>query len=516
MLERLFPSITLRRERTRRQIAEEIVNRKAMEVLSEGIPTFARDRDEGSWGQSGTDREPLNYGPSELADMYETCLELSYHPGARGLLDTMETFVIGDTTQIVAVDDEPKVQQYWDDWAKSANWDMRSKEMFRRYLRDGDVFNRWFQPKATGGIQAEGGYLLTRFISPTEVIDPANMNNWGHHSFGIETDPDDVEDVVAYFRQYGYNDAKSMSPTTKWERIPASEVDHFKCLVDTDIKRGRSWLMGVAKYITMHEGWIEQRWQLNRLRNLFAVIGNIKGVSGSSMSDIKAKFTDTEGKTLAGEGTAKKMPRDALFLLSKGIDYDLKSLNLQASDAAEDGRNIQLLTCVGTSLPEYVVRGDASNANYSSTMVSESPMVKMFQKYQDILRYMFGVTYARVIAYGIATNQIPTRGKQTDPKTGKAVTGPTSLECQVEFPPLIHRDVKEETEALVMQRGQEWVSDQTASTSLGYDYETEKAEIEKGEQDDRERTMGDNGPPPKQEPGQEPEPRQEPEPPENR
>jgi len=504
MLERLFPSITLRRERTRRLIAEEIVNRKAMEVLSEGIPTFARDRDEGSWSQSGTTREPLNYGPNELADMYETCLELSYHPGARGLLDTMETFVIGDTTHVVAADNEPKVQAYWDAWAKAANWDMRSKEMFRRYIRDGDVFLRWFKPTAIGGIQGAGSYLLTRFMSPNEVVDPANVNGWGHHSFGIETDPEDVETIVAYYRQYGYADAMSMTPTVRWERILAEEVDHFKCLVDTDIKRGRSWLMGVAKYITMHEGWIEQRWQLNRLRNLFAVIGNIKGVSGSSMSDIKAKFTDTEGKTLSGEGTSKKMPRDALFLLSKGIDYDIKSLNINASDAAEDGRNIQLLTCVGTSLPEYVVRGDASNANYSSTMVSESPMVKMFQKYQDIVRYMFGVVYARVIAYGIVTNQIPANGKQTDEETGKEVTGPTSLECQVEFPPLIHRDVKAETESLVLQRGQEWVSDQTASTSLGYDYDKEKAEIEKGDEGDKQRAMGDNGP--------EPEPKQEPEP----
>ena len=131
-------------------------------------------------------------------------------------------------------------------------------------------------------------------------------------------------------------------------------------------------------------------------------------------------------------------------------------------------------------------------------------MVKMFQKYQDIVRYMFGVVYARVIAYGIVTNQIPAKGKQTDEETGKEVTGPTSLECQVEFPPLIHRDVKAETESLVMQRGQEWVSDQTASTSLGYDYDKEKAEIEKGDEGDKQRAMGDNGP--------EPEPKQEPEP----
>ena len=484
MLERVFPYIALKRERCRRLIVEEIVNRKAMEIISEGIPTFARDPDENQWTQLGTTREPLRYGPQELQQMYTTALELSYHPGARGLLDTMETFVIGDSTRVVAVDKEPKVQGYWDAWAESANWDMRSKEMFRRYLRDGDAFMRWFKPAETGGIKTgDTKFLLTRFLSPTEVVDPGGRGGWGHHTFGIETDPEDVETIINYYRQYNHIAASSLSPTIKWEQIPATDVDHFKAMVDTDIKRGRSWLMGVAKYITMHEGWLDQRWQLNRLRNLFAVIGNIKGVSGSSVSDIKAKFTDTTGKTLPGEGTGKKMPRDALFLLSRNIDYDLKSLNLNARDAEHDGRNFQLLIGAGTSLPEYVVRGDASNANFASTMVSESPMVKMFQKYQDIVRFMFNTTYARVIQYGIDTGQVPAEGKQLDKDTGQEVPGPTSLKAQVEFPPLIHRDIKEETDATVTQVNAGLVSRETGSSVLGHDYPKEKAKIEKDGKD---------------------------------
>ena len=550
MLERVFPSISLNRERTRRQIAEEIAARKGAEALTlaiaESIPAFAQDNDEGSWGSSTTGREPLDYTSNDLDQMWEAALDLSYRPGGRGLLDTMESFVIGDSMKVLAADEDPEVQEYWDSWAKLNIWDMKSKETFRRFLRDGEVFLRWFRPK---GQRAEGEFqhLLMRFVEPPEIIDPGNRTSWGNHTYGIETDPDDVEKVLNYFRNYGRTAKDQIAPEDKWEKIPAAEIDHFKCLVDSNVKRGRSWLMGVGKYIRMHEQWLDQRFQLNRLRNLFAVIGNIKGIGGSDINTVKGKFADTTGKADTGGGTPKKMPSSAMMLLQKGIEWDLKSLNINAGDAAEDGRNFQLLIAVGTGLTEYVVRGDSSNSSYSSTMVSESPMVRMFQKYQDIMRYIQGVVFARVVRYGIESGQLSAMSTKTmegqlraakrrynsalregrinliedvaddiakllkkkgkkdddpgnDPSGGKNEPAkepkpkkppeprkepvPTSTECQVEFTPLIHRDIVAETNARAIHQDRKWASRQTCSSALGYDYEQEKKEIEKDDVED--------------------------------
>ena len=522
MLERIFPTIGLNRERTRRQIAEEIAARKGAEamtaMLSESIPLFAQDRDEDQWSTAGTGREPLDYSANDLNAMWASALELSFHPGGRGLLDTMESFVIGESMRVISCDENPDVQDYWDEWAALNNWDMRSKEVFRRYLRDGEDFLRWFKPEGDG-------HLLVRFVEPNEIIDPGGAGSWGNHTFGIETDPDDVEKVINYYRNYGRTAPGQLSPQDEWEQIPAEEIDHFKCLVDSNVKRGRSWLIGVAKYVRMHEQWLEQRFQLNRMRNLFAVIGNIKGPGTTDISTIKGKFTDTTGKTVSGQGTPKKMPSNAMMLLQKGIDWDLKSLNINASDAKEDGRNIQLLIAVGTGLTEYIVRGDASNANFSSTMVSESPMVKMFQKYQDLWKYIQGTVYARVVRRGIDTRKLPVNSTKTTEglrrrtyreiriarrqgrdyliesilerhhraevrlKELKEATEvvPTSLECQVEFPPLIHRDVLQETQALAIHQDREWASRQTCAATMGYDPEQEAAEIAKDEKDARDR-----------------------------
>lgn len=523
MLERIFPTIGLRRAQVQRQIAEEIAARKGAEALTlaiaESIPIFASDPDEEQWNVLGTGREPLEYTASDFTAMLRNALELSYHPAGRGLLETMETFVIGDAMRVLSEDENPDVQEYWGEWADLNNWDLKSKEVFRRFLRDGEDFLRWFKP------ENRQGHLLLRFVEPNEIVDPNGVNNWGNHSWGIETDPDDVEKVIAYYRNYGWIPQDGIAAQDKWEQIQADEIDHFKCMVDSNVKRGRSWLLGVAKYIRMHEQWLEQRFQLNRMRNLFAVIGNIKGSTSTDVSTVKRKFTNTSGKTISGEGTPKKMPSNALMLLQKGIDWDLKSLNINASDAAEDGRNIQLLIAVATGLTEYIVRGDASNANFSSSMVSESPMVKMFQKYQDVWRYMQNIVHARVIRHGIATERLPVMSTQTQEgqrrilareiriarRQGRghlveAITEraqprltrlkeaqggqeevPTSVKCQVEFPPLIHRDIKQETEALAIHRDKEWASDQTCAAALGYDPEQEKAQIAKEDKAARDR-----------------------------
>ncbi len=372
MLEKVFPSISLHYARLHRQLAEEIAARNAAEklerIMAETMPAFARDNDEDEWGTPTAVREPLGYTENDIAQMNVTSLELSYHAGGRGLLKAMQYFVLGEGCKVIAADENPEVQKYWEGWCKYNKWDVRRKESFRRYLRDTDLFLRWFPPDKV----AEDGhkYLLLRFVEPNEICNPANTNNWGHWSFGIETNPDDIEEEIAFYRCYQYTEKGAATSTQKWERIVAepdggSWMDHFKGMVDSNVKRGRSWLVGSGKYIRMHERWLDKRFQLNELRTLFAVVENVKGVGGSSLTDLSNKFADTTGKTKSGEGTPKKMPSNALWLRTKGIDYDLKSLNLNASDAAEDGRNFQLMICAATGLTEYVVRGDSSNANFS-------------------------------------------------------------------------------------------------------------------------------------------------------
>jgi len=257
-----------------------------------------------------------------------------------------------------------------------------------------------------------------------------------------------VEVVIKYFLKD--------NGTRTGRTIKAEDMIHTKINVDSNVKRGVSFLVGIAKYIVKYGSWLDDRIMLNKIRTMFHMIIKVSGISPETFS---GKFSDVTGKIAAG-GTAKKqMPKPGSMLVATpGVDYEFKNLNIHAPDTAADGRLIELQIAKGTNLTEYVVRADSSNSNYSSTMVSESPMVRNFEAWQDIFEKPFKKIFAKVIERGIKVGEVPKRA---------------STDCNVNFAGLIHRDIKEESEAYQIQRQSGWVSDQTISEKLGYDYDKE-------------------------------------------
>jgi len=469
----LAPGFAARRAQSR----FELMQYEAASRMLESIPTFAKDEDEGDWAQVGTG----TYSEAEIDTNRDQARNLYYKdPCARGIIETMVNFIIGKNCKIEALDESPEVQDYWDGWEKANDWDNRSKEFTRRMLRDGEVFLRIFKPKPGGK------HRIYRFIPPGEIQNPNGYNTWGDHSYGIECDPDDIETPVAYYRRY------TKGKIQQWERIPAEEVIHVKILVDSDVKRGVSFFVGIGRYLAKYNGWLDDRIQLNKIRHLFNLV--VRPTGGSSTASLKSQFTDVTGKTPTGGTANKKLPKPGSVLLAKGVEYEYANLNINASDTKDDGRAIELMICKGTNLAEYVIRGDASNANYASTMVSESPMVRAFEYWQDFIEKPFKQIFKDEIEYGMSIGEVPTSSTRTitEPnEAGEAITRtesiPTRTDCQVNFATLIHRDLKAETEALAMHDTQRYASKETIAGKLGYDYAEEKAKIEQQDKEDEER-----------------------------
>ncbi|MFH1605123.1 MAG: hypothetical protein ABIH03_14600, partial [Pseudomonadota bacterium] len=74
----------------------------------------------------------------------------------------------------------------------------------------------------------------------------------------------------------------------------------------------------------------------------------------------------------------------SLLDIPTGMEYKQSPLANQGVGAAFVTIEQALLRTVGTNwnMPEYMISGDASNANYSSTMVAESPFVKFCKRKQ--------------------------------------------------------------------------------------------------------------------------------------
>lgn len=465
MLERIFPNLMARRQR---RLAEFNRLRIANRML-ERMPEWAEDPDEDEWVVLQNLQAP--YTESDLKTMREKARSMYYKsPSARGIIESMILFVIGRHASVTATN--KKAQEYWENWCRANKWDERSREIVRRTLRDGEIFARFFTPKDKTLMPEKPDqkyYTPIRFIEPGEIKDNTNT-----HSHGIETDPDDVETILNYYREFSKNNVEQK------EKIPAEEVIHLKILCDSNDKRGVSFFVGIAKYIKEYEKWLGDRIRLNRIRTIFNLLIKPEGMSPASF---KAKFQD-ETTTPSGKTASKKIPKPGSAVIAQGVDYEYKSLDLKAADTANDGRAIERMICKATMLVEGIVTGDYSNQNYASSLVAESPMVKMVESWQDVFDNLFQAIFAKVIQRAKQYGQI---GKEIEET------------CECEFATMVHRELDKDTAAYQIHRQNRWASDKTISTKLGYDYDAEQEQIKKEDAAERQSAQSAELPPEEEE-----------------
>ena len=443
---------------------------QTMKIMDQ-LPSFAQDTDEREWQILGDPNKKTPYTPEQLTSIRNSARKLQYRPTGRSILQTYQDYIIGKDAHITTEDEdkEGEIQEYWDDWALVNSWDMKTKEIVKRVFRDGEVFLRWFMPAEMGE------HLLVRFVDPEQIKPGTDAKP----TYGIAVDDDDYEKVLYYNRVWSLSNG-----TQRSERIEPDMMDFWKIGADSDQMRGVSIFQGNGEYITEYEKWLKDRITINRIRHIWNVVG--KPLSGlAAIEDLKSKFADVSYNTPAGQSANKKMPKPGTVLFSKGVEWDLKSLNINAADTKDDGRAIQLMAGIGTNIPEFIIRGDASNANLSSSMVSENPFIRSMESGQDFVAKIFQKAYERVIKWGITTNKIKGKSTKTtvvfNEKTGedseKVEAIDTVTSCKVNFATMIHRNILEDTKALQVQIGEGLCSRKTASEKLGYDYEDERIQI---------------------------------------
>ena len=440
--------------------------------MFEALPVFAQDIDgEKDWTISGTNPDGT-YNDEQLGNQRQEARKHERQPAGRNIKQTMQDFIIGTSASIDSKDENPEVQEYWDDWAERNDFDLTAKEIVNRVIRDGEMFNRWFPPKESDGD------IQMRFVNPAEI----KPGNSGQPVHGIQVNPDDYKDVEFYHRSHT---APAPSATIRNENIPADEMDHLKIGVDSDVKRGVSFYIGIGRFMTEYNKWLDDRIKLNRIRHFFNVVG--EPTSGATaISDMKAKMPDVSyGAPTTGKDTKKQAVRSGSVLFTKGVKWDLKALRINANDTKEDGRAIQLMIALGTNIPEYITRADASNANYSSSMVAESPFVRAMQSWQHFFKLYFKKVYRRVIEDAIERGLVPAKSKKTtisfDAESQEDVEAQedvdTSTESTVNFAALIHRDIEKETKAVSMHLADGLVSKKTAGETFDYNFQAEQDQM---------------------------------------
>jgi len=319
--------------------------------------------------------------------------------------------------------------------------------MGTRTFRDGEAF---LYSRRVKGLKVP----RLQFLEPDQ-IESSDMDI----TFGIETDPNDVEDIKTYRWK---KDAMSDKELT----IPANQIIHTKLFGDSNQKRGRSVLEPVLKHVTMYEQWLNDRMILNKVRSAVALVRHVEG-SAAQLRAVRAQQADTSNPLK--ERRAKVMRPGTIITAKPGIKYEYLSPNLQASDVRHDGRTLLLAISTGVGFPEMFLTADFSNANYSSTLTAQNPMVREFEDYQNTFGEFILELVTEVFDIGIQLKAL-----------SEGILD--NVEVSITWPPLVHKDLKALVDALNILFANGILSKSTFAAETGHDFEKEQMLIKTDEE----------------------------------
>lgn len=387
-------------------------------------------------------------------------------PQAQGVMRSKKDYVIhtGFDYQMQPKDgmrvakDLPNIaQRIVDDFLTKNNWYETECDWHLRLSREGEVFPRLFERGS--------GITQVRTVEPWQV---RGENTSPENMLGVLTRAGDRECVEAY--------RVTMSGSgTDAERVEAFEVPdeddtapptygrmtHFKVNTDKQVKRGVSDFVATQQLFRDLTRLMQNTQVGEALRQALVWIQETTGAANP--------LTEISGTT----GTA---PPTGFCFSSPGAwgpgQIPTMDVNLQMKPGpignCENARVALTLAYQALStyfrVPEWMVSG-TSDANFASSLTQESPLVRMAQSEQKLLKSKFGSVVMQALR--IAEEQELLEPGSVD-----------KLHLNVEATPLVVRDPKSETERNQILSGAGILSKKTWSVREDLERDTEKENLE--------------------------------------
>ena len=427
------------------------------------------------------------------------------HPLVHGWIETLVDFIVGDEFQMKSCDHDPKTQEIWDktalnmagQWASKAwPFPIFSREHVRRTLIFGEDFLRRFTNEIDGS-------TCYRQIHPIWVYNPGAIytgyaREWTPNlisSFGIQTDPEDMLRVLAYYHDpyrngrmkaitgHGTFDWPYMVADRSW---PAPPVVHTK-FGDADMKRGESVLLCVIEYLVELEKILKALRKQQQIRAEIAYWDEpiTEGMTPDEISELMAKTMVTDGGTNEGRGFANQSG-------TTGILNNLKRVyatpNLQAEDG--DWAVKRLLQCVAVGLQSayYLISADTAGDAMASIRETTFPQVRSHKSKQKFFGMQaFEQIASTAVQSAIDAGTLSATSYHKERKVSKADPGiisvstekcPRNTQFVGLYPMIENRDMKATTDALAGQRGMKLISKRSSQIAIGLNADEEDAQMD--------------------------------------
>jgi hypothetical protein len=246
--------------------------------------------------------------------------------------------------------------------------------------------------------------------------------------------------------------------------IDAVDIQHRKANVDANVRRGLPLFYPVRKNLRRAEKLLRNMSVVAEIQSAIALIRRHRHGTRSALQQFAADRADA---TVANQATArttyfKHYGPGTILDTHADVEYDFPAAGLDAGAYVAILQAELRAIASRLVMPEFMLTSDASNANYSSTMIAEGPAMRMFARLQaeqtaDDLEVMW-----RVVRAAVATGRLPREAL-------------TEIDIQATPPSLAVRDHLAEAQRFRIEYLNGILSPQTWSQRSGLDYDQEQA-----------------------------------------
>ena len=332
-----------------------------------------------SW-VSGAGANDLEY--ARMQEAYQDALEAwRKHPHARRIIDITTDHVIGDGFTPQAPGGMGRfIDQFWQH--RQNRMAMRLPAIVDELNRAGDVFIVLFR-------NPTDGMSYIRPIPKSQIIK-------------IETAENDWETEISYLERRGPGEEPRLwlSPA----HPDAATADAVMCHYAINRPVGALWgdgdLTPVVKWLLRYDKMLEDRVRLNWAARVFYWFVKVP----------KSAIAATQKKYQANPPNP-----GAIIVHDESEEWDMKSPNLGASDAAHDLQSLRMMIAVGAGQPPHW-HGDSMDVNLATATAMERTAVRHLRRRQlevsDMVIDLCYVAYTRAHALGM-TRKGPNRDQIT-------------------------------------------------------------------------------------------------------
>ncbi len=343
-------------------------------------------------------------------------------------------------------------------------------------MEDGELFLRLF-----AGGPGTNGVPRVRKVNPECVYCPPGETQEGPWSFGIETDPDDRQ------RRLNYHVANPDKYPQDGEIVPASRIVHLKLNAKTDVKRG------VPDFWVLEEEATHLRKLWRNMGEVGAILSAIAyirqhapGVSGTQIKNMNDQLKNGTVNANGWDRSAEDIIRQ-YTRMEAGTQIDITNGQQWVDPPLQSGipnfvQGMQaILRVFGLrwGCPEYF-SGDASNANFASTLVSGGPFERATIKRQQDYKRFQGSLATRALLMGVKAGRLT---KEQVMRVSVKITPPA----------VAIANKAEDTGRRVQLMQAAGLSKRTVLEEEGYDPDREAANVAKEQPQQGQQGPGDPG-----------------------